>query len=106
MTIDTLTKTVDPDTITRLTTTDCGSLILFLVTKEKKEGVEKALVDAFAVADLLPSTEGAAVLAYKQLAKVRPCNFNLDCPHVVRGEAYAKELMEELTEMSDDLCYL
>ncbi|KAF9645738.1 hypothetical protein BDM02DRAFT_3119725 [Thelephora ganbajun] len=119
------------DTVARLTATDHHRLVLYLVNREKeakritddpswaifytprcackteakvqiKEEIKKALTDAF-VSNPSLSMEGAVVLAYKQLSKVRACSLDQNCSLVIQGEEYAKELMGQLADMSDTL---
>jgi len=68
---------------------------------EIKEEIKKALADAF-VSNPLLSEEGAVVLAFKQLSKVRACESNEKCSLVVQGEEYAKELITKLAKMSEE----
>ena len=72
-------------------------------TEFQKE-INKVLLDAFLSNPSL-TTEKAVVLACKQLAKVRPCDFNQKCSLVTQGEDYAEELVQKLVQMSDKLLW-
>ena len=69
---------------------------------QMREEIKRALTEAF-VSNPSLSEEGAAVLACKQLSKVRACSSNQNCSLVVQGEVYAKELRGKLLKMSDKL---
>jgi len=65
-----------------------------------KEEIGQAILDAL-LSDPPLSVERAIGLSYKQLMKVSPCYYH--CVLGAQGEAYAKELMGKLMEISDDL---
>ena len=49
------------------------------------------------------SVDGAVVLACRQLSKVPACDSNLNCSLVIQGEEYARELMQKLIKVSDEV---
>ena len=133
MTFDTIASLTHLDTIARLTELDQYRLIAYLTKREKEasrvinepswtifytprcacktaartefqEEIKKVVLDAFMSNPVL-TMEGAAVLACKQLAKVRPCDFNQSCSLVTQGEEYARELVGKLVQMSDRLLW-
>lgn len=132
MTFNTI-NSAHPETIARLTTMDHHRLVVYLVNREKeasrvisepswtifytprcacdseaktklREAIKKALLDGFVENPSL-TTEGASVLALKQLAKVHPCDHNQNCSLVTQGEEYAGELVKKLRQMSDGLLW-
>ena len=67
-----------------------------------KEEIKKALTNAF-ISNPSLSEKGAVSLAHEQLSKVPACLFNESCSLVIQGEEYAKELIEKLVGMSNEL---
>ena len=133
MTFDTVANLTCLDTIARLTALDHHRLVAYLAKREKEasrvideplwtifytprcackseaktkfqEEIRKALLNEF-VSNPLLTTERAAVLACRQLAKVHPCDFNQNCTLVTQGEEYARELVRKLMQMSDKLLW-
>ena len=121
------------DTIAHLTTLDHHRLIVYLAKREKEasrvinepswtifytprcacktvartelqEEIKKVILDAF-VSNPVLTTGGAAILACKQLAKVRSCDFDQSCSLVTQGEKYTRELVGKLVQMSDRLLW-
>ena len=71
-------------------------------TRTRLKGeIGQAFLAAFS-SDPSLSVERAIGLAYKQVTKVSPCGYR-ECVLGTQGEEYAKELMRELDEMSDEL---
>ena len=132
MTFDMIANLTCLDTVARLTALDHHRLVIYLAKREKEasrlinepswtifyarcacktetktkfqEEIRKALLDAF-VSNPSLAMEGAVVLAYKQLAKVNHCDFDQNCSLVTQGEEYAKELVQKLVQMSDELLW-
>jgi hypothetical protein len=122
----------DPKSVTRLTGVNHHRLVTYLLRRERgandifdkpgsfiifrgprcdcrigakqdiKNGINEALKNAFKLNPSI-SVEYAVVLACKQLSKVPACDLKQDCSLVVQGEKYARELMQELIKLSDDL---
>ena len=132
MTFNTI-DSAHPDAIARLTTMDHHRLVVYLVHREKEasrvisepswtifytprcacgtdartrlqEEIKKAILDAFVENPSL-TTERATVLAFKQLAKVHPCDHNQNCSLIAQGEEYVGELVGRLRRMSDSLLW-
>lgn len=130
MTLDKVVN-ADPHTVARIPTMDHDRLVTYLVRRKKKvksvvedpswtmfydprcacktearleikERIKEAVGDAF-TSNPSMTVEGAVVLACKQLSKVHACDSNQNCSLVIQGEEYAKELMQKLVKMSDEL---